>query len=253
MIKTTLPEVYVITATCGRHYCIERSVGFFLDQDYEGIHTMLIYNNSDVAQSLHLPDLPPNKRVRLINSDSNLVTHTRYQSLGEIYNDAITFIPSEVEVISFWDDDDIFLPNHISAGVKGLIACGKTAYKPSRSYYRHSTGISLVQNTLEPSIFVDAQHIKNYGFSLTTSDQHHEWLSKLGDEMFVDPMGEPTLVYNWGDHNVPTFKTSGDPGNPKNFDNYRNFSQDHGDCIIQPWKENFTKQYYNQVQSLEHI
>lgn len=251
-----LPNVYVLTATCGRHTCLERSVRCFIEQDYEGEHTMLIHNNSDISQVLHLPNLPKNKHIKLINLDRELVSGKKYTSLGQIYNDTITFIPPECEVISFWDDDDIFLPNHISEGVKGYIKSQTTSserytgYKPAKSYYRGPDTIALVSNTLEPSMFVSSQHIKNYGFSDTTSDQHHQWLSKAN--IFIDPEGTPTMIYNWGDHNIPTWKTSGDPGNPNNFKNYRVFSQDHGDKIVIPITREHIQKYYDLIKIKEN-
>lgn len=240
-------NVIAITATCGRHYCVERTVRMFLEQDYDGDHTLLIYNNSDIPQSIDV--LPhefhnrKNKAIYLINK-SNLANakDKRYTNLGDIYMDALSIAIEfgPFDVITFMDDDDIFLPNHISEGVKGLKRAhdqGKTAYKPIKSYFRHAGGVDLMSNTLEPSIFVDFQHIVKYGFSPTTTDQHLQWVNPLvyNNQILVDDLGKPTLIYNWGD-DFPTFKTSGDAGNINNFNNYRRYSQDHGDRIIKPCK-----------------
>lgn len=244
-------KIAAITATCGRHRCVERIVSFFIDQDYEGDHFLLIYNNSDVEQILDRPQLPPNKRIMLVNNCINLKTSEKYNNLGDIYTDAITFIPDEYNVITFMDDDDIFLPNHLSAGAQGLRRAQLRsdspyiAYKPAKSYYRDPRGISLMSNTLEPSIFVDRKHIENYGFSPVTTEQHLQWVNPLviNNQIFADPDGLPTLIYNWGD-TFPTFKTSGDFHNPNNFENYRNNSKDHGDGIITPTN---IEPYYNLV------
>lgn len=249
-----LPTVLAICATAGRHTCLERSLKLFLNQDYEGNSILLIFNNSEVPQALHLPEKPENKRVILVNSDLNDTTGRNYTSLGEIYTEAFKlndFLKCDLTI--FWDDDDIFLPNHISEGVKGYLKAkelGFIAYKPEYSYYRDRLGVHLAMNTLEPSIFVESSHIKTYGFSPTTSDQHHQWLSPLqtDNKLFVDKEGLATLVYNWGDANIPTFKTSGDPYNLNNFSNYRQFSQDHGDGIVQPVSDAVVNRYYSQVE-----
>lgn len=254
-------KVVAIMATCGRHKLCERSLRFFLDQDYTGWHVLLIYNNSPVPQELQIAPGPPadvwskgNKLIKLINQHIDSQTDQPYTNLGAIYNDAIKQIPDgEADVIIHWDDDDIFMPNHISAGVEGLTLAemvGKVAYKPERSYFRHPTGIQLMGNNLEPSVFVRADHIFKYGYSLTTSDQHMPWFNSLLSEgkMAVDSRGLPTLIYNWGDVEIPTFKTSGNAGNPHNFENYRNFSQDHGDQKLTPWSEEKVQNYYNLIQ-----
>lgn len=230
------PKVIAIMATCGRHLCSERSLSLFLNQTYDNKH-LLIYQNSEIHQVLD-KSVDANL-VTLVNNSKNLKTGEKYSNLGQIYNDALNYI-GDSDVIIFWDDDDLFLPNHIEEGVNGLLKARLRsdrpyeAYKPAQSYYRHRNGIDLVVNTLEPSIFTTADHIKAYGFSETTTAQHLHWLQPLIDtgRILADPEGVPTMFYNWGDE-FPTYKTSGD-GSQNNFKNYRTFSQDHGDGIISP-------------------
>lgn len=239
-------KVLAITATCGRHRCLERAVGLFLDQDYKDKH-LLIYQNSEVPQVLD--ESVDKSQVTLVNQHIDSATGKRYENLGAIYIDALKHIPEDIDLIYFADDDDLFLPNHISAGVRGYLKGGKKAYKPERSYYRSSNGVQLVGNNLEPSIFVDVHVIKEQGFHLETSVQHLKWVDWLrdNDELFVDPLGTPTLCYNWGDSNIPTFKTSGNQGHPENFNNYRNFSKEHGDGIITPLPKEELSQYYKEI------
>lgn len=253
-------KVCAIMATCGRHKLAERSIRFFLDQDYKDEHLLLIYNNSSVHQALHIEEAKNsnttihysaemgNKSVILINKDPDI----SYSNLGEIYTDALKYVPEDTDVIVHWDDDDIFLPNHITEGVKGLekaIEEGKISYKPAQSYYRHPGGIQLMSNTLEPSIFVLASHIREHGYGLTTTDQHLQWVNPLvyGGKIRVDEAGASTLIYNWGDTDIPTFKTSGNAGHPNNFKNYRDFSRDHGDQVLIPWKKEEVQKYYDLV------
>lgn len=225
-------KVTAIMATCGRHFCSERSLTMFLDQTYDNKH-LLIYQNSEVFQTLDAS--VDRSLVTLINNNIDRSTGRPYETLGAIYKDAIDYLPKDTDVIIFWDDDDLFLVEHIEEGVKGLVRGGKIAYKPAMSYFKTQECTEMVVNTLEPSIFVSASHIYKYGFGESTTEQHLQWLEplvKMG-EIFVDEGGRPTLIYNWGD-SFPTFKTSGDSGNPDNFCNYRKYSQDHGDGIISP-------------------
>jgi len=250
-------------ATCGRHRLAERSLRLFMNQqhdpekDHLDIFHLLIYNNSNVDLKLD-PSLWENeenagyKSVQLVNQHISKRTGEPYTNLGDIYNDALEYIPDTTDVIVHWDDDDLFLPNHIMEGVKGLQAAmimGKEAYKPAQSYYRHPGGVQLMSNTLEPSIFVTTDHLLKHKYGLSTTDQHLQWVNPLVYEqkILVDDHGTPTLIYNWGDTDIPTFKTSGNAGHPNNFNNYRNFSKDHGDQILTPWKKEEVQKYYDLV------
>jgi len=235
-----------ITATHGRHQCLERAVGLFLNNSYED-KTLLIHNNSPVPQKLdrHYSN------IILVNY-SERAFNQPYKSLGDIYNHTLILMEQmglHPDVVSHWDDDDMYLTNHIEEGVKGYTRAleeGKLAYKPKYSFYRHHGGIVLMNNTLEPSIFVSYDHLYGYGYSDETTAQHLKWVNPLVYEkkILVDEHGPATLIYNWGP-DVPTFKTSGDPNNPHNFSNYRNFSVDNGDRVITPLSPEELQPYYN--------
>jgi len=244
-------NITAIVATCGRHTLLERSVRYFLNQAVNPEHDvcMLIYNNSNVSQTLDnwWQNENPNGNliIKLVNDNLDSATGKQYTSLGSIYNDALKHVDADTELITHWDDDDTFLPNHIQSGIEGYeraLGMGKLAYKPEKSYYRHSGGVELMGNNLEPSIFVNAQHLRLYGYSTTTTDQHLQWLNPLMQEnkLYVDPNGEPTLIYDWN-NDVPTWKTS---GASDNFGNYRNFSKDHGDLVITPAPRESVTKYY---------
>jgi len=227
-------KVLVITATKGRHSCLERSVGMFLKQTYKN-SVQLIYNNSCHFQRLN--SNIPLDRVILINNCIDLQEKKPYTTLGAIYRDILTFLPKDVDIICHFDDDDLFLPTHIEEGVKGLINSGKMAYKPKKSYFLSGERISLLENTLEPSIFIKKEALIKYGYSLTTSDQHLLWVDGLlrDEEITSNSKGKPTLIYTWGRDSI--FKTSGNSRSSENFNNYENFSKDEGDGIITPWSE----------------
>ena len=232
MTSTQTLKVTAIMATCGRHRCSERSLSLFMDQDYQHKH-LIIYQNSEVSQSLD--QSVDSSIVTLINQHQDSKTGLPYANLGAIYNDVIQFIPPDTDVITFWDDDDLFLEDHLTEGVDGLIRGGKTAYKPAYSYFRGANGVEKAQNTFEPSIFVKVNHIKRVGFSTTTTDQHLQWLNPLlaANDIFVDIDGKSTLIYNWGD-SFETYKTSAHIANPDHFNEYRIKSLDHGDFILSP-------------------
>lgn len=233
--------VCLLTATKNRHRHLERLVRFSLDQTNQNfVH--LIFNNAREPLRLN-SNLDPAKYI-VINSPVNAKTHQSYKTLGEIYNDAIKFIPEQCDVVNFMDDDDVFLENHVDEGIKGMEKWGKKAYKPAKSYYKHGNQISLVSNTMEPSIFVKTSHIKEYGFSLETTAQHLNWINPLVGEnqIAVDVDGPPTYICDWSQE-IPTFKTSGNPNNPSNFRNYEEWSKDKGDGIITPCSKSWADHY----------
>src|SRR6188472_2538309 len=126
-------KVCLLTCTKNRNKHIKRLVRFVLDQTYtDFVH--LIYNNSPIELRLNA-NLPKDKFI-LVNNHLSLITKKPYTTLGEIYNDAIKFIPEDAHLVTFTDDDDIYLENHVEEGVKGYLRGGVKAYKPRRSYYK---------------------------------------------------------------------------------------------------------------------
>lgn len=242
-------KVALLTATKNRHSHLERLVKFALNQtSNDWVH--VIFNNSTEVLRLN-KNLPEDKFI-LVNNPYSLKTNKPYTTLGEIYNDAIKFIPEDVDVINFMDDDDIYLPNHVEEGIKGLERSGKTAYKPEKSYFLYLKNASLESNTLEPSIFVMKDHILKYGFSEETTAQHIHWITPLisNKDISVDPNGIPTYICDWSQE-ISTFKTSGDPNNPNNFRNYDASSKDKGDGIITPCSQSWAEHYYKKINKLK--
>lgn len=241
-------KVIAIMATNGRHWCAERVLGMFLDQNYEGEHTLIIHNNSEFELNLDTLNLPSNKKVILLNKNRNQKGE-KYTSLGEIYNHTLFLIKElgiECDIITHMDDDDIYFPNHISEGVKGYLTSNKLAYKPKQSWFSSHTGIYLMENVLEPSIFINSAHLYEHGYFDRNVDLHHKWLQPLinNNQIFADPLGKATFIYDWN-LDVPVFKTSGDPHNVNNFENYKKHSNDHGDLILTPLNKEKLKKYYN--------
>jgi hypothetical protein len=234
-------KVCLITATKNRHKQLERVVKFALDQTSDDwVH--LIFNNALTSQRLN-SNLDPSKFI-LINKHLCTKDKKPYTNLGDIYQDILPFIPEDCDVLNFMDDDDVFLTNHVEEGIKGLQRGGLLAYKPKKSWYKHGKSISLVENTLEPSIFVMKDHVLKYGFSPETTAQHLQWVNPLVYEkqIFVDPQGPPTYICDWSQE-IGTFKTSGDPHNPSNFDNYSAHSVDKGDGIITPCNDSWANHW----------
>lgn len=240
-------KVACITCTAGRLSCLKRNVRMFLEQDYPNA-IQLIYQNSSVP--LELGDDVPKGKVIIVNNHLDLVTGKKYETLGAIYRDAFSFVPTDVDVINHFDDDDFFLPEHISKGVEGLLASGKIAYKAKKSIFlQRGLAPILTENVMEPSIFVMKEHISKYGYGQETSAQHLQWVGPLVDsEQLHAPIdGTPTLAYNWNALGETVYKTSGDPNNTENFKNYHTHSQDYGAGILSPISKEAIQIFYNKI------
>jgi glycosyltransferase involved in cell wall biosynthesis len=98
----TLPAISCQCLTFGRTACLEEALEFFLRQDYAGPKELVIVNDLP-AQRLAFE----HPEVRILNAAS------RYAKIGAKRNVAVR--ESSGEVIVCWDDDDGFLPGHLSA------------------------------------------------------------------------------------------------------------------------------------------
>lgn len=243
--------LFHVTAFCnthGRHICLERVVKCFLDQDYGGPHSLFIYSTGSLYdQKIVLPELPSNKKVILYNE---IVPFT---SVGEKFSRGLDKLVElfHPDIVTHFDDDDIFLPNHITEGVVGMhkaYAREQLAYKPKQSYFRTMEGITETENVLEPSIFVDTEWLKREGYNTSVSVKYHQkWLDPLTEQdlILVDTEGASTFIYNWGDA-WGVFKLSGSGiDDSKNFEDHKVDSQNWGDYIIIPNEDN--SNYYNEV------
>lgn len=243
-------NICLITCFYGRAEKVERILRFFVDQSYDDTLHLLLYNNSEVPQTLGDIRLPENKTITLINNFKDLQTGKEYTNTGDIFRDALTFVPENTNVVSFFDSDDCFLPSHVAEGVKGMekaLALHKVAYKPFYSYFLSANGIEKVHNTLEPSIFINFSYIQAVGFHKTSSSYHQKWELdvKYKNLILMDPKGTPTLIYNWEkDHNTFKISGSGDDG-PENLRKHREFETDFGDGTLDVAPKYVAEKYYN--------
>ena len=234
-----------ICPTKGRSEVTKRVIRCFLDQDYEGFATLLIYNNSSVSQKLGEFEIPENRNILLVNNHLSLESGKPYEDLGTIYNDIINFVPVNTDIMSHFECDDIYLQSYITEGVNGILRNNCGAWKSKKSYCRTEGGkISLVENMLEPSMFFRWELVKKTGYEPITGAQFHKLISSIND-FVVEDVSNPQFVYCWdGEFNV--FKTSGNIC-PENFKNYEKHSQDHGNGILEPWSKERIQSYYDDV------
>jgi hypothetical protein len=130
------------------------------------------------------------------------------------------------------DDDDIYLPYHIQQAVDGIIDNGRDAWKPQKSLFATGDRLEFCQNTLEASVIVKMNRIKEIGFREDiTGYEGLSWYTRLRDEGQLREIHDkyiPSYCFNWSDPaEVAGHKQSGDINNPDNFDNHKQSSGDY--------------------------
>ncbi len=247
-------NVCLITCYIGRSKFIKRILASFLAQDYTGHITLLLYNNGYSLHSLGITSLPYNRHIILINNHLDKETGQGYTNTGAIFRDALSYVPEDCDIINFFDSDDLFLPEHVSNGVAGLVEGALDydcfAYKPKFSYHIYIDEFSKEENNMEPSIFVFKHWLEKMGFSPVSSSYHQGWLTPLvrAGKIFIKEDGKPTFLYDWSrGHNTYKISGSGDDG-VLNFMNHRRWeSQFLEESILTPISQEQLHQEYEKI------
>jgi hypothetical protein len=204
---------------------VQRILAQFEAQTY-GDKELIIFNtDEEFPYTLEVED--PN--VVVVNNGRNYLTGEPYKNRGEICRDAVTHATGDYFMLA--DDDDIYLPWHIQQAVEGIEANGKDSWKPERSFFANSAGVHMVMNTLEASVIVKIERIREIGFrSDLTGYEGLSWYTKLRDEGQLNehnPEYVPSYCFNWSDPaEIAGHKQSGDINNPDNFENHKRASHD---------------------------
>ena len=145
--------------TGGRYRWICESIQQFLSQDYR-YKKLLIFNNGN--GSLHLDPVLKKRGISLVNAGSEFSTY------GEVSNAALKLV--DTKYMSIWDDDDIYLPNHLSQGVRALEETGKLVHRASRALMatvddENNLLVDEVRNVLEGTWIINTEFAKRVGFN----------------------------------------------------------------------------------------
>jgi glycosyltransferase involved in cell wall biosynthesis len=128
-------KVSCICPTWNRPNWLEECIQSFLIQDYRGDKELIVLNDNPEQELLY--DHPD---VKVIN------VKEKYKSLGQKYNDMF-FKMASGDVITPWEDDDIFLPHKISHGLRMMDKFGADYYKLGRAYYWNDGKITYDHKT----------------------------------------------------------------------------------------------------------
>ncbi|MFA5313828.1 MAG: glycosyltransferase family A protein [Methanomassiliicoccales archaeon] len=242
-------KVSCVCCTYGRFAILGRSLACWLYQDFPDSE-LIIYNTSPIPLQLHnkLRGFPIKVFNRSVNANG-----LPYSSLGEIRREALQQATGNIYVC--WDDDDLFLPWHISQGMQHILKENKVAWMPEQSYFSYDGGkiYKHATNSMEASVLVSIREVLKYGFSNESGSEHLPWrrglvdAEKLDEHCSVTPF--ESYAYIWGEPLAP-HKTSGDLRNPLNFENHKKYSDDFGEGkLLVPWAKERIDQYFINIQA----
>ena len=131
-------KVSCIMCTYGRFETVQRSMTFWKHQDYQD-KELIIFNTAPIL--MELDESLSGYDIKIINRECEFETGEPYSSLGKIREDALKFATGDIYIC--WDDDDMFLPWHISQGIRELEKCGLGAWMPAQSYFSQDDGANF--------------------------------------------------------------------------------------------------------------
>ena len=220
-------RVCAVMCTYGRFEIVKQSLTMFLAQDYPN-KQLVIFNTATTPLILDefLMSHPDSKVVNQTHKSDG----TPYKSLGCVRNASLEHAEGDIYIC--WDDDDLFMPWHITQAMSHWSKAPVVAWKPDVSYWSQDGGksfLGLMGNSMEASFVVGMKHMKQYGFSTGRSGAEHVdggWLDKT-DALIENVSPFESYGYIWGDKRAG-HKTSGHIGDGNNFENHKNASDDFG-------------------------
>lgn len=226
-----MKKVSFVCTTYRRFRCVERIVAQYHAQTYA--NKELIIFNTDIEHPISLEF--EDSSIIVINNHNDYLTGLLYGNRGQICRDAVTHAIGDYFMLA--DDDDIYLPWHLQQAIEGIEELGTDAWKPQKSLYATPNEITLSYNTMEASVIVKMNRIREIGFRIDiTGYEGLSWYTQLRDEKQLNEYNQnyiPSYCFNWSDpHEMAGHKQSGAINNPNNFENHKLASLDYANRPI---------------------
>ena len=199
--------------TYGRFEKLRLALACFLDQDYPGEKRLLVLNDSGVPIQVSEASFEMPECVDVINSTF------AYPNLG-LKRQAL-LEAAETPLVAHWDDDDLYLPWHLTRSVAALVARhagpglrspegGVGCVKSCGAWYMTGSPPALTVNGIHHNVFEGTMVFERdealalCGYPPLHSGQAKalmdafakaKWLYAIPD----DEGGGPSYVYRWAD------------------------------------------------------
>ena len=218
-------KVSFVCTTYRRFTCVERIIAQFYAQTYPNKELIIFNTDTDHPMTLGFDA----NDIILVNNGTDYVTGAPYENRGQICRDAVTHASGEYFMLA--DDDDIYLPWHIQQAVDKIEEVGRDAWKPEQSFFATPDKVMLVKNTLEASVIVKMDRIRQIGFRMgLTGYEGLSWYTQLRAERQLDENYShyvPSYCFNWSDPaHIAGHKQSGNINSPTNFEEHKQESRD---------------------------
>jgi hypothetical protein len=186
--RMSLPFFSCICPTYGRVSHLEEAIQCFLNQKYEGERELLVVN-SFPDQTL----IGGFQNVRIINLKE------RPPNLGNLRNVAIGL--AKGTHLAVWDDDDIYLENHLSNFAKGLTDGSSWVWLSHQFYLEAYQFRAVVKGTMNVVCFSKAAWQAVGGYPERDCGEDRDIVSKItkqftGSKVELRP-NEISLCYSW--------------------------------------------------------
>lgn len=235
------PFITCLQLSYGRPHLAVEAVESFLRQTYK--NKLLIIVNTH------------HSTVRFTRKYENIKVYNvaTFPHLSDLYRYGLSLI--KTKYFFFWDDDDIFLPWHITDRVKAKLG------NPSYNAITHKVAFVSYENkihALESNMFVSQYLFDNNGTKpdsgITCWDVN--WEKKSWNRYYLSlPNTKPSYIYRWGtgDSHV-SGGAAGEQGQHRNY--LRNIEEkkkiDFPEPWIPLWRRNYTSDAVNFLK-MHHI
>lgn len=224
-------NVLCLCPTYGRPRLVANAVACFLTQDYpEASRKLLILDDAGQIES------QDHGGWQVIS------TPERFPSLPAKYNAMLTAegvigpqLTSRWDAVAVWDDDDIYLPWHLTAAVQAMINNGAASAKPSQVWSLYNSETPWLENAagrFHGSLVVGVPRLRELNGWIDTrrADFDQQMIAActpVADAMYHGPRpGSPGYVFRWQSTKAP--HCQGLMSSPDNEDWYERFQR--GDC-----------------------
>lgn len=230
----TWPTVTALCPTYGRFQRLRDAVACFLLQDYPGVKALYIGDDSPGPASVWCK--PPGVPCGLVAS---IQWAGRWPTLGHKRQ---ALLEAAIRpVVAHWDDDDLYLPWHLTQCVEAMQREGALCAKPGAAWW--ATGcddVFLVRgpchNVFEGQMVFDRERaIEHGGYPGKVSGQAKALLDKFARagelHRWNPPDAKISYVYRWSDG---LQHISGGGDNQASHERFAERNQDFGDgqCLI---------------------
>lgn len=201
------PAVTCLCPTYGRFERLRDAVACFLLQDYPGDRRLCVV--SDEPEPISLRDVPDESWMMTLKWRMSLSwANRRYPTLG--HKRQALLEAAQTPLVAHWDDDDLYLPWHLSGLVEALRSTpGATCVKPRNAWWGVGPrgGFDLrgpCHNVFEGQMVFDRlRALELGGYPPLHTGQAKALLRAFhdaGELLKTDPApADISYVYRWGD------------------------------------------------------